>query len=172
MRSSSPAAAGVAVVWGLRKAPKPDWSFRVDVDKPLPVLDIADRPQPALWLAPPFVEKLLLVGLIAAIYSSVLDIDAPMIRTIIGTSLIILASVAVSERLSRRGTAWSSIGLQWTVLAVVNSVLIGAYSALLGSAINRSLVFFFGLLLTMIIVLYDRFLAERSTRTAINPTFS
>jgi len=28
-------------------------------------------------------------------------------------------------------------------------------------------VFFFGLLLTMIIVLYDRFLAERSTRTAI-----
>ena len=40
-------------------------------------------------------------------------------------------------------------------------------SALLGSDINRSLGFFFGLLLTMIIVLHDRFLAERSTRTAI-----
>ena len=40
-------------------------------------------------------------------------------------------------------------------------------SALLGSEVNRSLVLFFGLLLTMIIVLYDRFLAERSTRTAI-----
>ena len=52
-------------------------------------------------------------------------------------------------------------------LAVVNSVLIGAYSALLGSDINRSLVFFFGLLLTMIIVLYDRFLGERAARTAI-----
>ena len=66
--------------------------------------------------------------------------------------------------------------MQWTVLAVVNSVLIGTYSALLGSDINRSLVFFFDLLLTMIIiVLYDRFLAERATRTeanAINPTFS
>ena len=64
--------------------------------------------------------------------------------------------------------------MQWTVLAVVNSVLIGTYSALLGSDINRSLVFFFDLLLTMIIVLYDRFLSERATRTkanAINPTF-
>jgi len=52
-------------------------------------------------------------------------------------------------------------------MCAVDSGLIGTYSALLGSDINRSLVFFFGLLLTMIIVLYDRFLAERSTRTAI-----
>ena len=97
-----------------------------------------------------------------------------MIRIIIGTSLIIVASVAASEWLSRRGTAWLSICLQRIVLAVVNSVLIGTYSALLGSDINRSLVFFFGLLLTMIIVLYDRFLGERPARTAIaiNPTFS
>ena len=160
-----------AVVWGLRKAPQRDWSFRVDVDKPLPDLDIADRPQAPLWLAPPFAEKLLLVGLIAATYSSVLNVDAPMIRIIIGTSLIIAASVVVSAWLSRRGTAWSSIGLQWIVLAAVNSVLIGAYSALLGSDINRSLVFFFGLLLTMIIVLYDRFLGERAERSA-NATFS
>jgi hypothetical protein len=159
------AAAGVAVAWGLRKAPTPDWSFRVDVDKPLPVLDIADRPQPTLWLAPPFAEKLLLVGLIAAIYSSVLNVDAPMIRIIVATSLIIAASVVVSEWLSRRGTAWSNIGLQWIALALVNSALIGTYAALLGSDLNRSLVFFFGLLLTMIIVLYDRFLADR----AVNP---
>ena len=61
--------------------------------------------------------------------------------------------------------------MQWIVLAVVNSVLIGAYSALLGSDINRSLVFFFGLLLTMIIVLYDRFLGERAERSA-DATFS
>ena len=40
-------------------------------------------------------------------------------------------------------------------------------SALLGSEVNRSLVFFFGLLLTMIIVLYERFLGERAARTAI-----
>ncbi len=159
---------GVAVAWGLRRAPNHDWSFRVDVDKPLPLLDIADRPQPPLWIAPPFAEKLLLVGLIAAIYSSVLNVDVPMIRIIIGTSLIIAASVAVSEWLSHRGVEWSSIALQWIVLAAVNSVLIGTYSALLGSDVNRSLILFFGLLLTMIIVLYDRFLGER----AANPSLS
>ena len=40
-------------------------------------------------------------------------------------------------------------------------------SALLGSEVNRSLVLYFGLLLTMIIVLHDRFLAERAAGTAI-----
>jgi hypothetical protein len=158
------ALAGAGVMWGLRKAPTPDWSFRVDVDKPIPHLDVDDRTQPALWIAPPFAEKLLLVGLIAAIFTSVLNVDTPMLRIIIGTSLIIVASVAVSEWLSRRGIEWSSIGLQWIALAAINSVLLGTYSALLGNEVNRSLVFFFGLLLTMIIVLYDRFLGERATR--------
>jgi len=159
--------AGVAV-WLYRKAPPKDWSFRVDVDKPIPYDDIADRPQKPLWIAPPFAEKLLLVGLIAAIYLSVLDVDTTIIRIVIATALIIGASVAVSELLARRGIEWSSIGVQWIVLAVVNSALIGTYAVLVGNSLNRSLVLFFGLLLTMIIVLYDRFLGER----AANPTIS
>ena len=55
------------------------------------------------------------------------------------------------------------------VLAAVNSAadrrLRGAASA---ATLNRSLALFFGLLLTMVIVLYDRFLGER----AANPAFS
>ncbi len=149
-------------VWAYRKAPQPDWSFRVDVDKPIPYDDIADRPQKPLWIAPPFAEKLLLVGLIAAIYTSVLDLDTPVLRIVAATALIIAASVAVSEWLARRGIEWSSLGLQWIVLAVVNSALIGTYAALIGSQLNRSLAFFFGLLLTMVIVLYDRFIGERT----------
>jgi hypothetical protein len=158
---------GVAV-WLYRKAPPKDWSFRVDVDKPLPYDDIADRPQQPLWIAPPFAEKLLLVGLIAAIYVSVLDLDTPIYRIVIATALIIGASVGVSQALARRGIEWSSIGVQWIVLAVVNSALIGTYAALVGSSLNRSLALFFGLLLTMVIVLYDRFLGQR----ADNPAFS
>ena len=149
-----------------RKAPPKDWSFRVDVDKPLPLADLADRPQPSLWIAPPFAEKLLLVGLIAAIYASVLDVDTPLYRIVIATALIIGASIGVSELLARRGIEWSSIGVEFVVLAVVNSAVIGLYIALLGNEVNRSLVLFFGLLLTMIIVLYDRFLGERAANTA------
>jgi hypothetical protein len=160
--------AGMAIAWGLRQAPDRDWSFRVDVDKPLPYADIADRPQKPLWIAPPFAEKLLLVGLIAAIYSSVLDVDAPALRIIVATSLIIGASVAVSELLSRRGVEWSSIGLQFVVLAAVNSVLLGLYVGVLIDDVNRSLVLFFGVLLTMIVVLYDRFLGERAANPALS----
>jgi hypothetical protein len=76
--------AGVAV-WLYRKAPPKDWSFRVDVDKPVPRIELPDRPQAPLWIAPPFAEKLLLVGLIAAIYTSVLDLDTPVLRIIVGT---------------------------------------------------------------------------------------
>jgi hypothetical protein len=151
-----------------RKAPPKDWSFRVDVDKPTPVLDVPELRQRPLWIAPPFAEKLLLVGLIAAIYVSVLDVDASIVRVVIATSLIIGASIGVSQLLARRGIEWSSIGVQWLVLAAVNTVLIGTYAGLVGGSLNRSLAAFFGLLLTMVIVLYDRFLGERATRTAFS----
>jgi hypothetical protein len=158
--------AAALVVWGYRKAPPKDWSFRVDVDKPVPRVELPDRPQAPLWIAPPFAEKLLLVGLIAAIYTSVLNLDTPVLRIVAATALIIGASVGVSQLLARRGIEWSSLGLQWIVLAVVNSALIGTYAVLVGNSLNRSLAFFFGLLLTMVIVLYDRFIGER---TAENP---
>ncbi len=157
-------------VWAYRRAPAKDWSFRVDVDKPIPQVDLPDRPQPPLWIAPPFAEKLLLVGLLAAIFTSVLNIDTPIVRIVIGTTLIIAASVGVSEWLARRGIEWSSIGVEFVVLAAVNSAVIGLYAALLGDSVNRSLVLFFGLLLTMVIVLYDRFLGERAARSALSAT--
>ena len=158
----------VAAIWAYRKAPPKDWTFRVDVDRPLPEIDLPERAQPALWIAPPFAEKVLLVGLIGAIYASVLDLDTPVLRIVVATLLIIGASVGVSTLLARRGIAWSSIGIQFVVLAAMNSALIGLYAALLGASLNRGLALFFGLLLTMIIVLYDRYLGER----AANPTIS
>jgi hypothetical protein len=154
--------AAALAVWGYRKAPAKDWSFRVDVDQPVPHVDLPDRPQASLWLAPPFAEKLLLVGLIAAIYTSVLNLDTPVLRIVAATALIIGASVGVSQLLAQRGIEWSSLGVQWIVLALVNSVLIGTYAALVGGSLNRSLAFFFGLLLTMVIVLYDRFIGQRT----------
>ena len=149
-------------VWAFRKAPPRDWSFRVDVDKPIPYIELPDRPQAPLWIAPPFAEKLLLVGLLAAIFTSVLNLETPIVRIVIGTALIIAASVAVSEFLARRGIEWSSIGVEFVVLAAVNSGVIGLYTVLLGNDVNRSLVLFFGLLLTMVIVLYDRYLGMRA----------
>jgi hypothetical protein len=155
-----------ALMWAYRKAPPKDWTFRVDVDKPTPTIDEPELRQPALRIAPPFAEKLLLVGLLAAIFTSVLNLDTPVLRVIIGTSLIIIATVGVSTLLARRSI--TSTWIQFVVLAAANSALIATYAALLGATLNRGLTLFFGLLLTMVIVLYDRYLDQR----AENPTIA
>ena len=51
------------------------------------------------------------------------------------------------------------------VLAVVNTGLLTVCSRLVGeTGVNRATAWFFGLLLTMIIVLFDRFRTERLDR--------
>jgi hypothetical protein len=156
------AGAVVLALWFYRRAPEQDWSFTVDVDKPVPALDLPA--QPHLWLAPPFAEKLLLLGLIAAIYANVLEVEATVVQIVVATALLIAVSIGVSEFLARRGVEWRSIGLQFVVLGILNTIVLTIYAQLFGDELNRALALFFGLLLTMIIVLYDRFLGERTGR--------
>ncbi len=158
--------AAFLVLWFYRRAPEHDWPFTVDVDKPVPQVDVPE--QPPLWLAPPFAEKLLLIGLTAAIFASVLDVEATLLQIVGATIVIIVISLLVSESFARRGIEWRSIGVQFVVLGLVNAAVLSIYAQLFGDELNRSLSLFFGLLLTMVIVLYDRFLGER----AANPSFS
>jgi hypothetical protein len=152
----------VLAVWLYRRAPEPDWSFTVDVDRPVPLVDAPT--QPPLWLAPPFTEKLLLLGLIAAIYANVLDVEATLLQIVVATAALIAVSIGVSEFFSRRGVEWKSIGAQFIVLGLLNAVVLSIYAQLIGEDLNRALSLFFGLLLAMLIALYDRFLGERRGR--------
>ena len=78
-----------------------------------------------------------------------------------------VANAGISAALERRGPEWASIALEFVVLAVVNTVLLLTYAALVSDdGINRALSLFFGFLLTMIIVLFDRFRAERISKLA------
>jgi hypothetical protein len=158
------AGAAALAIWFYRRAPQHDWRFTVDVDKPVPA--VAVPAQPPLRLFPPFAEKLVLLGLIAAIYANVLELDATLLQMVAATILVIGVTVGVSELLSRRGVEWSSIGLQFVVLALLNAIVLSVFAQLFGDGINRALSLFFGLLLTMIVVLYDRFLGERTGRLA------
>lgn len=158
------AGAAALVVWGLRKAPTPDWSFRVDVDQPVPETASA-LPQVPATMWPPFWEKLLLVGLIAAIFASALNVEASSVQIVGATVLLVVANAAISQALARRGVQWSSIALQFVVIAAVNSALVSIYASLLGDGLNRALTLVFGVVLTVVIVLYDRFRAEYIART-------
>ncbi len=159
------AAIGVLMFVGLRVRTRlrpADWPLGVDVDRPTPNIEIpgVDDHEPELrW---PIVEKLLLIGLIGAIFSSVLDVEASAAQIVGATLLLVLANAGISHVLVQRGYEWSSLALEFVVLAVVNSVLLAAYSRWVGeTGLNRAAAWFFGLLLTMIIVLFDRFREHR-----------
>lgn len=156
----------VSVGVRLRSRLRPaDWPFGVDVDRPTPVVDIRDADPHVPSMRWPIIEKLVLIGLITGIFTSVLDVDATSAQIIGATVLLVLVNAAISHAMAQRGVQWSSIGLEFVVLGAVNTALLTVFANLVGeSGVNRATAWFFGLLLTMIIVLFDRFRAERLDR--------
>ena len=71
----------------------------------------------------------------------------------------------ISEALAKRGYEWSSIGLQFVVIVAFNSALLSIYASLLGDGLNRALTLTFGFVMTVVIVLYDRFRSDYLERT-------
>ena len=158
-------------VWAVRRAPTPDWSFRVDVDKPVPETTTA-LPQEPVGMWPPFWEKVLLVGLIGAIFASALNVDTTWWRIVAATLLLVVVNAGISEALAKRGFEWSSLALEFIVIAIVNTVLISLFASLVGDGLNRALTLTFGFVMTVVIVLYDRFRSDYLERTSTTPATS
>jgi len=158
--------------WVLRRMPPRDWSFGVDVDRPAPVdlwapddkrTDLDGLASPYVSMRWPLFEKIALLTLVSSIFAMVLRVDARGIQIIGAITLVVLANAGISALLERRGTDWSSIGVQFVALAAANTVLLIVYAFVIGDGrINLGNSLFFGLLLTVIIVLFDRFRAERA----------
>jgi hypothetical protein len=147
---------GIAVVaWRLRKRlPTADWSFGVDMNR----TDVTVRraePVPTSMLAG-VLEKVALIGLVGAIFANVLEVDTTAVQIIGATLLVVLANAGLSIWLAGRGVHWSSLALEFVVIGAVNTLLLIVYASLVGDGeLDRSLALFFGLLLTVLIVLYD-----------------
>jgi hypothetical protein len=160
-------AAGLLVLgwWWKRRLRPQDWSVRFDADRPVPHIDLpdADDTEPALrW---PTFEKIALIALVASIFASFLDIGATALQIVVATAIVVLVNAGISLWAARRGFAWRSVGVEFVVLAVVNSALLVGYGALVSDgAINRAAAVFFGMLLTLVITLYDRYRGMRLDR--------
>jgi hypothetical protein len=101
-------------------------------------------------------EKIALIGLVGAIFANVLEVDTTAVQIVGATLLVVLANAGLSVWLARRGRDWSSLALESVVLAIANTLLLTVYASLVGDGeVDRSLALFFGLLLTVLIVLYD-----------------
>ena len=167
--------AGLGVVYS-RRLPERDWPFGFDVDRPAPVdmwapdadrpdrSDLADTRVSLRW---PLVEKVVLLGLVGGIFTLVLGIDARGFQIIGAVALLVVVNAGISALLVRRGVNWSSVAVEFVVLAAFNTGLLLVYSGIVGDdRINRGAAIFFGMLLTMILVLFDRFRQDRFDRLA------
>ena len=106
------------------------------------------------------VEKTALIALVAIIFGRMLPgTDPTPLETAIGIAIFIVANTAITEALVRQGASWTSAVRQFSVMLVINLLIIAVGQAILTSLtaqrLEHALVFAF--LLTLIVTLYDRY---------------
>jgi hypothetical protein len=154
----------VVVGWRLRKRlPTPDWSFGLAMNRTDAVVRRVE-PIPTSMRAA-VLEKVALIALVSGIFANVLEVETTGLKIVGATLLVVLVNAGLSVWLARRGNEWSSLALESVVLAILNTALLITYASIVGDGeVDRSLALFFGMLLTVLIVLYD--LYRPATRQA------
>jgi len=144
---------------GLRlrsRLPAKDWSYSVDTDRTDAMVRRTD-PLPTSMRAA-IIEKVALIGLVGGIFALVLETGATGLQIFGATVFVVVANVGISIWLARRGFEWKSLAVESVVLVVVNATLLSVYATLVGDGrLERTTSLFFGFLLTVLIVLYDRY---------------
>ena len=153
------------VMWHRR--PPQDWPVRFDVDRPVPVIELPGVDRAVAAIAHPLFEKIALIALVTTIFGQMLQVGVTNLQLLAATAIVVLANAGVSVWLSDRGIAWRSVALEFVTLTAMNTVVLWLFTALVADGrVNRAGALFFGLLLTLIITMYDRFRASRLARSS------
>ncbi len=163
------------------RAPAYDHGFVFKAD-PLPAgLEDGEAYRLAKASAPVFdrvlAEKVILLALLSTIFVSMLPgLEAGLVRITVTVGIFVLLNTVVSHWIARRGHGWRATGVEFVVMVGVNAALVvGADLVLRAVSIREGRLplgatLFFTLLLTLIIVLFDRFHAVRVARLASPPS--
>jgi hypothetical protein len=152
-------------VWGTRRLPPQDWSFTLDADVQNRHLGWFALPRAGAWTEPikgwATLEKIALISLVTLIFAQMLpDSDPSGVQIAIGVTAIVVADAAIAMWRSGRELEWRSSSTRFVALTTVNTGLIALYSWLVGRGeremqLGGSLLF--GMLITLIVVLFDRY---------------
>ena len=153
----------------VRRLQPPDWPPTISADeqadhmgwpRPDPVV------VPAAFFGWAFVEKAVLVSLVTLIFASMLPGERQVVPIALGVTAIIAASTVVSQWMARRGVTWSSVAAEFVMMSAVNLAIGVVLGMVFGSGPPESLAVFVLLvaLLSLIVVLYDRFAAVGAQR--------
>ena len=155
-------AAIAAFLW--RRRPPQDWSLRVDADRPVPEVDIPDGDHTVVSMRHPIFEKVALIALVSTIFGQMLQLGLTNFQVVGATAIVVVVNALLSSWLGRRGVEWRSTATEFVTLAAINSVVLSVLTRLVSDGrTNRGGALFFGLLLTLIITMYDRFSAQRAS---------
>jgi hypothetical protein len=155
-----------AVMW--RRRPPQDWTVRFDVDRPVPAIVLPAGDRTVVPMAHPTFEKVALIALVATIFGQMLQIGASSLQVLAATAIVVVVNAGLSTWLGRRGIEWRSVAIEFATLAVVNTIVLSVFTRLVADGrTNRAGALFFGLLLTLIITMYDRYRAIHTDRLVL-----
>lgn len=157
---------GMAIVYLARKVnerlPDPDRPLSFDANSHGdPYLVFTVPPKSARHWREGLLEKFVLVALLVIIYGQMLpNVEASVRDLVIGVAVVIIANAFISHWLAMRGTQWRSVVTEFFALSAINVGISLAWVQLLpgrGDAVSFWALLFFNLMLTLIVVLYDRY---------------
>lgn len=163
----------------VRRLPARDWKRTFDADvqgRHLGWDPPAKVSEPLAVFGWPFFEKAALASMVAMIFSNILPgVEATALQIALGTTVTIAVSTLLSEWLAKREVSWRSTGVQFAFMVAANFAIVIVFYVLLGSdesSLRLGNTLFFVTLLTLILVLFDRYRDvglhhQRSRRTGL-----
>jgi hypothetical protein len=163
----------------VRRLPARDWKRTFDADvqgRHLGWDPPAKVSEPLAVFGWPFLEKAALASMVAMIFSNILPgVEATALQIALATTVTIAVSTLLSEWLAKREVSWRSTGVQFAFMVAANFAIVIVFYVLLGSdesSLRLGNTLFFVTLLTLILVLFDRYRDvglhhQRSRRTGL-----
>lgn len=141
-----------------------DWDTTFDADDI--ALDLGWDPpsrvvRPTAAFGWSFVEKLVLASMIGTVFVNILPVFRIDVgQLVVGTVVVIIVNTMISESLHERGITMRTVRVLYVAMAIANALTVGAFYLFLGaerSEIPIGNTLFFVALLTLIVVLFDRY---------------
>ncbi len=155
-----------------RRAPAPDWAPNPDVDRHHTTVPYRPADPPPRWLRlvdHPLVEKTVLTGLTVAVFSQLFAVTATVTQIVLACGFVVVVNAWFGELLRRRQVTWQNTAVQFVGLLAINWGALLVYVGL-RTRFNAELqpgptLALLGLL-TLIVILYDRYRTIRQNNTA------
>lgn len=158
--------------WAIKyRLPGADWSVRIKAD-PLPA-DLHTAAERAAYRAVHWrlldsnlVEKVVLVSLVCEIFAQILpNSTASAAQVALAVAIVVVINSLIGLAFARRGRSIENFAAQFGAIVLLNAAIV-AVLATLSSRFTLDHALFFVLLISLIVVLFDRYRPIRNERLA------